>query len=62
MKNQEILMWLGAIIVSSVAFLIHLFAMIDTAKGVHLICALLWAVVWTCSMFILDRTLRKAER
>jgi cobalamin synthase len=59
MKDSKVGMYFLGMIVSSVGMLIHLFKMIDTSKGIHLVCTLLWMVILTCLVLILKKELHK---
>lgn len=52
MKNSTLLMYFGSIIGTVLAMIIHINLMIETSKGIHMVCFGLWLTISICLVMI----------
>ena len=59
MSNLQVSKYLLGMIVSSVGMIYHLFQMIDTSEGIHMVCFFLWFIILSCLYYILGKKLQR---
>lgn len=59
MTNVQVSKYLLGMIVSSIGVLVHLFQMIETSEGIHIVCFFLWFFILGGLYYILGKELKR---
>jgi hypothetical protein len=59
MTNSQVIKYLLGMVVSFFGMLVHIFQMIETSKGIHLVCFLLWFVIFSGLTYVMGKRLQR---